>query len=354
MEYRRLGNSGLRVSAIGLGTMTLGGMVSDADSVKQLDRAFDGGINLIDTAEQYASPPTAKNYGKSEKIIGKWLKSKPRDAVILATKLSGPTVEGGFGMAHIRHGLTAFDNFHLNAAVDGSLKRLNTDYIDLYQTHWPDRETPLLDQLDAMERLIDAGKVRYFGTSNETAWGLTKMVTTADLQGLPRPVSVQNAYSLVQRDDFDAGLAEVCQREKIGLMAYSVLAMGALTGKYSGGKMPKGSRLATFSYYRDDWGYGSPQVLDLADRYAQIGRDLGLSPIELAIAWVLSRPFKLHQPQAARWAAQGFRHQPRARNADRDRRGSCRNPAALPLTRDAGPRSTTLTNQHLFSSRRSQ
>ena len=291
MEYRRLGNSGLRVSVIGLGTMTLGGMVAEADSLRQLDRAFDGGINLIDTAEQYASPPTAKSYGKSEKIIGKWLKTKPRDSVILATKLSGPNVEGGWGMPHIRHGLTAFDSFHLTTAVDASLKRLNTDYIDLYQTHWPDRETPLLDQLEAIERLVDAGKVRYFGASNETAWGLTKLVTMAQMHGLPRAVCVQNAYSLVQRDDFEAGLAEVCTREDIGLMAYSVLAMGALTAKYSGGKFPKGSRLAKFDYYRDDWGYGSNKVLDLADRYAAIGKDLRLSPVELAIAWVVSRPF---------------------------------------------------------------
>ena len=291
MKYRRLGNSGLRISAIGLGTMTLGGMVSEADSLKQLDRAFDGGINLIDTAEQYASPPTAKSYGKSEKIIGKWLKTKPRDSVILATKLCGPNVEGGWGMTHIRHGLTAFDRFHLETAVDASLKRLKTDYIDLYQTHWPDRDTPLLDQLKAMERLLETGKVRYFGASNETAWGLTKLITMAETHGLPRIVGVQNAYSLVQRDDFDAGLAEVCERERVGLMAYSVLAMGALTGKYSGGKFPKGSRLATFSYYRDDWGYGSHQVLDLADRYAKIGQDVGLSPVELAIAWVLSRTF---------------------------------------------------------------
>ena len=291
MEYRRLGRSGLRVSAIGLGTMTLGGMVSEADSLKQLDRAFGGGINLIDTAEQYASPPTPKSYGKSEKIIGKWLKTKPRDAVILSTKLSGPSVVGGFGAPHIRHGQTAFDRFHLETAVDASLKRLNTDYIDLYQTHWPDRETPLLDQLDAMERLVDSGKIRYFGASNETAWGLTKLVTLAEVHELPRAVSVQNAYSLVQRDDFDAGLAEVCAREDVGLMAYSVLAMGALTGKYSGGKFPKGSRLAKFGYYRDDWGYGSDRVLDLADRYAKIGRDVGLNPVELAIAWVISRPF---------------------------------------------------------------
>ena len=291
MEYRRLGNSGLRISAIGLGTMTLGGMVTEADSLKQLDRAFDGGINLIDTAEQYASPPTAKSYGKSEEIIGKWLKGKPRDAVIVGTKLSGPAIPGGFGAPHIRHGLTAFDRFHLESAVDASLKRLKTDYIDLYQTHWPDRDTPMLDQLDAIERIIETGKVRYFGASNETAWGLTKLVTLAETHDLPRIVGIQNAYNLVQRDDFDAGLAEVCERENVGLMAYSVLAMGALTGKYSGGKFPKGSRLATFSYYRDDWGYGSQQVLDLADRYAAIGKSVGLSPVELAIAWVLSRPY---------------------------------------------------------------
>tara|TARA_B100000686_G_C16769720_1_gene964248 strand:+ start:1124 stop:2134 length:1011 start_codon:yes stop_codon:yes gene_type:complete len=291
MEYRRLGKSGLRVSTIGLGTMTLGGMVSAADSIKQLDRAFDGGINLIDTAEQYASPPTAKSYGSSEKIIGRWLKSKPRDSVILATKLSGPSVEGSWGMPHIRHGLTAFDRFHLETAIDASLVRLKTDYVDLYQTHWPDRETPMLDQLEAMERLIESGKVRYFGASNETAWGLTKLITIANAHGLPSPVGVQNPYSLVQRDDFEAGLSEVCERENVGLMAYSVLAMGALTGKYSGSKFPKGSRLAKFDYYRDDWGYGSRRVLELADRYAAIGKEVGLSAIELAIAWVTSRPF---------------------------------------------------------------
>ncbi len=291
MNYRRLGRSGLRVSTIGLGTITLGGMVGEADSIEQLDRAFDGGINLIDTAEQYASPPTAKSYGSSERIIGKWLKTKPRDSVILATKLSGPNVENGWGMPHIRHGLTAFDRFHLETAVDASLKRLKTDYIDLYQTHWPDRETPLLAQLEAMERLIESGKVRYFGASNETAWGLTKLITLADTHGLPRAVGVQNAYNLVQRDDFEAGLAEVCERENVGLMAYSVLAMGALTGKYSGGKFPKGTRLAKFDYYREDWGYGSRRVLDLADRYGAIGKEVGLSAVELAIAWVVSRPF---------------------------------------------------------------
>ena len=291
MDYRRLGRSGLRVSTVGLGTMTLGGMVGEAAGLKQLDRAFDGGINLIDTAEQYPSPPSAATYGGSERMVGKWLKTKPRDAVVVATKLCGPTVEGGWGMAHIRSGLTAFDRFHLESAVDASLERLGTDYIDLYQTHWPDRDTPLLEQLEAMERLIASGKVRYFGASNETAWGLTKLATLADAHDLPRAVGVQNAYSLVHRDDFEAGLAEVCAREDIGLMAYSVLAMGALTGKYSGGRFPRGTRFARFPYYRDDWGYGSRRVLDLADRYAAIAGEAGLGAVEMAIAWVVSRPF---------------------------------------------------------------
>lgn len=291
MDYRRLGRSGLRVSTVGLGTMTLGGMVGEADSLRQLDRAFDGGVNLVDTAEQYPSPPSARRYGASERVVGKWLKTKPRDAVILATKLCGPTVEGGWGMAHIRHGLTAFDRFHLESAVDASLKRLGTDHIDLYQTHWPDREIPLLDQLEAIERLTASGKVRYFAASNETAWGLTKLATLAETHDLPRVVGVQNAYSLVQRDDFEAGLAEVCAREDIGLMAYSVLAMGALTAKYSGGSFPRGTRLAKFATYRDDWGYGSLRVLDLADRYAAIAAEAGLSAVEMAIAWVVSRPF---------------------------------------------------------------
>ncbi len=269
--------------------MTLGGMVGEKESLRQLDRAFDGGINFFDTAEQYASPPTAKSYGRSEKIIGKWLATKPRDAVVVATKITGPSVAGGHAMPHIRHGQTAFDLHHLTAAVEGSLKRLGTDTIDLFQTHWPDREIPFTDQLEAMERLIEAGKVRYYGVSHETPWGLTRLAALAESHGLPRVVSAQNLYNLLERQ-FEGGMAEVCERENIGGMAFSVLAMGVLTGKYSGGALPKGSRLEQHGVYRD-WGYTAPRMLAAADRYADVAKSVGLAPASLAIAWILSRPF---------------------------------------------------------------
>ena len=289
MEYRRLGASALRISCVGLGTMTMGGMVGEKASLRQLDRALDGGINFIDTAEQYASPPTARSYGRSETIIGKWLRTKPRDSVILASKISGPA-EFGYPQPHIRGGHTAFDRHHLTRAVEGSLKRLGTDYLDLYQLHWPDRRTPIVDQLEAIERLIDAGKVRYFGANVETAWGLTKFATLADERGLPRVASIQTGYNLLQRD-VDVATAEVCAIEKIGFLAFSALAMGVLTGKYSGGRFPRGSRLAENALYRERWGYGAANVLAAADKYVAIARDAGIGPVDLALGWLLGRPF---------------------------------------------------------------
>ena len=288
MEYRRLGSSGLRISRIGLGTMTFGGMVGEKASLRQLDQALDGGINFIDTAEMYASPPTADSYGKSEKIIGKWLKTRPRDAVIIASKISGPAEL--FPQPHIRGGLTVFDRHHFSRAVEGSLKRLGTDYIDLYQLHWPDRKTPVADQLEAIERLIDAGKIRYFGANVETAWGLTKFATLAEERGLPRIASIQTGYNLLERD-VDIATAETCELENIGFLAFSALAMGVLTGKYTSGKFPRGSRLADNALYREHWGYGASNVLAAADKYVAIARAADISPIDLAIAWLLSRPF---------------------------------------------------------------
>ncbi|MSP51412.1 MAG: aldo/keto reductase [Alphaproteobacteria bacterium] len=289
MQYKRLGRSGLRVSDICLGTMTMGGQVSEVDSLRMLDRAFDAGVNFIDSAEQYASPPTPQSYGKSEEIVGKWLKGKQRDAVIVTSKITGPNDNMyGYQMNHIRHGLTAFDHHMIERAVDGSLRRLGTDYIDLYQTHWPDRHTPMEAQLDAMERIVEAGKVRYFGVSNETPWGLTRLAAMADHQRLPRVVSIQNLYNVIQRDA-EIGLSEVCLEEGIGFMAYSILAMGVLTGKYSGGALPKGTRLEAFPRYRS-W-VGSPAMLSKADRFVAIARDAGLDPAVAAIAWVRGRPF---------------------------------------------------------------
>ena len=287
MEYRRLGRSGLIVSAVGLGTMTFGSQVRDADALRLLDRALDAGITFIDTAEMYASPPTAESYGRSEAIIGQWLRSARRDRIILATKVVGP-VDGLYGSGrHIRGGLAVIDAHHLALAVEGSLKRLNTDYIDLLQFHWPERVVPVEAQLEACQRLIAAGKVRHIGTSNETAWGLTRMVAASERLSLPRPVSAQNLLNLLQRN-FERGLAEVCREERIGFIAYSPLAMGLLSGKYSGGALPAGSRLQEYERYRR--AYGDPGLVEAADRYVALAREFALEPAVMALAWVRSRP----------------------------------------------------------------
>lgn len=289
MEYRRLGPSGLLVSDICLGTMTFGGKVNPKDSFPLMDRAFDGGVNFFDSAEMYAVPPTAESYGASEEVLGDWLKTKPRHEVIVATKISGPN-GGAFGdiVPHIRGGGCALDWHHFAAAVEGSLRRLKIDCIDLYQTHWPDRAVPMTAQLEAFERLIAAGKIRYAGVSNENAWGLTRLAALAESEALPPIVSLQNVYHLLKRD-YETDVAEVCERENIGMLAFSPIATGVLTGKYSGGALPEGSRLATYPQrFRDR--YGHPRVLDAADRYVAIARDAGIDPAAMAVAWVRGRP----------------------------------------------------------------
>lgn len=289
MEYRRLGPSGLLVSDICLGTMTFGGQVALEDSLPLMDRAYDSGINFFDSAEMYAVPPTAESYGKSEEALGGWLKTKPRDSVIVATKISGPN-GGTFGdiVHHIRGGGAALDWHHFVEAVEGSLRRLKTDYIDLYQTHWPDRGVPMVAQLEAFDRLITAGKIRYAGVSNETAWGLTRFAALADSEGLPPIVALQNVYHLLKRD-YETEMAEVCERENIGMLAFSPIATGILTGKYAGGAIPEGSRLATYPQrFRDR--YGHPRALEAADRYVAIAREAGMDPAAMAVAWVRGRP----------------------------------------------------------------
>ena len=289
MEFRRLGRSGLLVSDICMGTMTFGSSVDEATSMRLMDKTHDAGVNFYDSAEMYAVPPRAETYGKSEEILGKWLRGKPRDSVIVATKISGPN-GGAFGgiVPHIRGGGASLDWHHFAAAAEGSLKRLGVDYIDLYQTHWPDRTVPMEAQLEAFERLIEAGKVRYAGVSNENAWGLTRLAALGQSSGLPSIVSVQNVYHLLKRD-FDGDMAEVCSREEIGMMAFSPIATGVLTGKYSGGIFPEGSRLANYPQrFRDR--YGHPRALDAADRYAAIAHDAGIDPAALAVAWVRGRP----------------------------------------------------------------
>jgi aryl-alcohol dehydrogenase-like predicted oxidoreductase len=286
VEQGRLGRSGLIVSRIGLGTMTFGTQVPEKAAHAFLDRAVDGGITLIDTAETYGSPPTAESYGSAELIIGNWLRSRARDRVIVATKLVGP-VDGRFSSAaHVRSGLATIDRHHINRAVEGSLKRLSTDYIDLYQTHWPENLVPREEQLDAFGRLIEAGKIRYFGGSNDTPWSLMATIAAAERRDLPRPISSQSLYNLLQRN-CERGLFEVCREEAIGFIAFSPLAMGVLSGKYVEAALPAGSRLAEYDRYRG--AYSDPGLLAFANRYAALAREAGLEPAAMAFAWARTR-----------------------------------------------------------------
>ena len=288
MRYGRLGRSGLRVSTYGLGTMNMGTQLDQAQSHRVLDAALDGGINLIDVAEMYPSPQSTKTHGRSEEIVGTWLKRKPRDAVILATKISGSNcAEFGNIVPYLRGGFTALDWRHFATACEASLKRFKTDYLDLYQTHWPDRHVPMEAQLEAFDRLIEAGKVRYAGVSNETPWGLTRLIALSEATGLPRIVSLQNNYSLLWRE-YDYGMSEVCEREDVGMIAFSPLGQGALTGKYSGGKFGKGTRFSELEYAVKR--FGSTEMLARADRYVAIAKRYGINPAAMAMAWVGSRP----------------------------------------------------------------
>ena len=302
MQYRPLGRTGLNVSLICLGTMTYGKQNSEAEGHAQMDLALDRGINFFDTAEMYAVPPTAETYGKTEEVIGTWFAArKNRDKVILATKAVGP----GERFKHVRDGSPKFDAKNLTQAVDDSLKRLQTDYIDLYQLHWPERSvnsfgklgyvhnddetpTPIAEQLFTLDTLVKAGKIRHIGLSNETPWGMMTFARLADEHGLPRVASVQNPYSLLNRS-FEVGCAEVAIREDIGLLAYSPLASGWLTGKYQGGARPEGARMTLFP---DNFSRYSNDAAQAANaEYIQIARDNGLDPAQMALAYVNTRRF---------------------------------------------------------------
>ena len=257
MNFKKLGNTDIDVSTICLGTMTWGEQNSEKDAFEQMDYAFEKNVNFWDTAEIYAIPPKESTYGKTEEIIGNWFtKTKKRNRIVLATKVSGP------GPGWIRGGGNQYDEKNLNEAVDNSLKRLKTDYIDLYQLHWPERKTNFFgrlgyehkddndwnkfeDILNALDKIIKSGKIRYIGLSNETAWGLSKFLEISKLKKLPRMMSVQNPYSLLNRS-YEVGLAEISVRERSGLLAYSPLAFGYLTGKYRNGELPKNSRMHLF------------------------------------------------------------------------------------------------------------
>jgi aryl-alcohol dehydrogenase-like predicted oxidoreductase len=298
MDYLNLGDSTLRVSRICLGTMTFGQQNTEAEGHAQLDRALAAGINFVDTAEMYAVPPTAESCGKTEQIVGSWLRRQPRDQVILATKATGP----GRSLSWIRGGPSGFDAENLNTALEGSLKRLQTDYVDLYQLHWPARNqpmfgqwqyepekeresTPIRETLEVLATLVKAGKVRYVGLSNEHPWGVMQFVRLAEEYGLPRVVSIQNAYNLLNRT-YDTGLAEVCHRESVSLLAYSPLGFGLLSGKYLDDPQATG-RATLFSGFAQR--YSKPNVQPAVAAYAALARENGLTPTQLALAWCYRR-----------------------------------------------------------------
>lgn len=300
MHYQTLGHSGLLVSRTCLGTMTFGSQNTEQEAHEQLDYAVEHGVNFIDAAEMYPVPTDAKWQGRTEIFIGNWMRERNNRAeIIVATKAAGPADM----VSYLRPDIS-FDRENLRTAVEGSLQRLQTDYIDLYQLHWPDRScnyfgqlgyrhnpsqpgTPIIDTLYALKELVDEGKIRYIGLSNETPWGVMKFLQVAAAHGLPRVVSVQNPYNLLNRKD-EVGLAEVLHRENVGLLAYSPLGFGVLSGKYLNGQRPAGSRLALYPHYER---YVKPRGVAATEAYVALAREHGLSPAQMALAFVNSQPF---------------------------------------------------------------
>jgi len=294
MKYRYIGRSGLRVSPIALGTMTFGTQSTKKDAFAIMDKAYNEGINFFDTAELYPVPPQSDLAGITEQIIGEWLQSKPRESIIIASKIAGAA--NGWFVPPIRHGLTAIDRFHIERAVEGSLKRLNTEYIDLYQVHWPDQVVPIDESLEALNRLINSGKVRYLGASNDTAHGVTKATITAQFKGLQRFESVQNNFSLLNRRDLDA-LKEVYEKEGISLLPYSPLAGGVLTGKYNTQKEPNPARFISYRKLKNNRmqkmaeRFLNNNTLASTEKYIQIAEQAGISVTTLATAWSMHFDF---------------------------------------------------------------
>lgn len=306
MEHRYIGKSGLRVSPICMGTMSFGSWSDKKESFKILEESYERGINFFDTAEVYPVPPSAETVGVTEQIFGEWVQTKPRDSLIIATKVAGAAA--GWFVPPIRHGLTAIDRFHIEAAVEGSLRRMNTDYIDLYQVHWPDPIVPIDESMEALDRLVQAGKVRYLGTSNETAYGLTKANTVADYEGLTRFQSIQNNFSLLNRRFLDE-LAEVCKKEHVSLLPYSPIGGGVLSGKYNQSEIPKNSRFAEYNSANPRQKAMSSRFVNegtLAStaKYIEIAKEAGMSPVTLATAWSMNFDFVASTIIGARTADQ--------------------------------------------------
>lgn len=306
MDYRRLGRTDLDVSVICLGTMTWGEQNTEAEGHAQMDYAVEQGVNFFDTAELYAIPPRPETQGATERIIGTWFKARGnRDKIILASKVCG---RGGNTWFRDDKSPTRLTRKQINEAVEKSLKRLQTDYIDLYQIHFPERpmpwgsnptrfgaaayekaedETSIPEQLDAFAELVKAGKIRHLGLSNESAWGTMRFVTDSERRGTPRAQSIQNAYNLLNRT-FETNLAEIALHEQVGLLAYSPLAQGYLTGKYLDGARPAGARTTLFNRGQR---YEAPGAEEATRRYLAVAREAGLDPAQMALAFVNSRPF---------------------------------------------------------------
>lgn len=300
MQYRPLGSTDIQVSLICLGTMTWGQQNSESEAHQQLDYALEQGVNFIDTAEMYSVPTKAETQGSTETIIGNWLAARGnRDQVVLTTKVAGRSM----GMDYLRGG-PRLDRANIESAIENSLRRLQTDYLDMYQVHWPDRPTNFFGQLEykhdaeaehieieetlaVLAELVESGKVRHIGVSNETPWGTMRWLQAAQMLDLPRIVTIQNPYSLLNRS-FEIGLAEVCHRENVGLLAYSPMAFGTLSGKYIDGTAGENDRVNQFPQFAR---YTKPQGVAATKEYVQLARDHGLDPGQMALAFVNSRPF---------------------------------------------------------------
>ncbi|WP_321277164.1 NADP(H)-dependent aldo-keto reductase [Thiomicrorhabdus indica] len=303
MQYTTLGQSDISVSRICLGTMTWGEQNTQAQGFEQMEYALEQGVNFWDTAELYSVPPKEETYGSTETIIGNWFaKTGRREEVVLASKIAGPAEF----VEHIRGGKTRFNAMVIQKALDASLQRLQTDYLDLYQLHWPERQTnffgqlgfaypqneptdltPMAETLEALSDQVKAGKIRTIGLSNETAWGAMQFLNLAKSMGLEKIVSVQNPYNLLNRS-YEVGLAEVAYQESVGLLAYSPLAFGVLAGKYLNNQFPEQARITLFPRFDR---YLNPQATAATQAYVDLAKAYDLSPVQMALAYVNQRPF---------------------------------------------------------------
>lgn len=300
MKYRKLGRTDLQVSALCLGSMTWGEQNNEHEGFAQIDCAKASGVNFIDTAEMYPVPPRGTTYGATETIIGNYFRQrKNRPEWILASKIAGP----GNGIDYIRDGKLKHNRAHIVRAIDASLRRLHTDWIDLYQLHWPERPTnyfgqlgyqhrdtdftPLEETLEVLAEQVAAGKIRHIGLSNETPWGMMRYLHMAESREWPRMASIQNPYNLLNRT-FEAGLAEIAIREDCGLLAYSPMAFGMLSGKYANGARPANARISLFSRFSR---YTNPQAETACARYVSLAQEHNLNPAQMALAFVTAQPF---------------------------------------------------------------